>query len=62
MDEDIFVTLRFLKHHDTWEYCSLPQPIAEVKSHFLCDSSSQINNFRQENNNKRLVATAGGQI
>ena len=62
MDEDIFVILRFLKHHDTWEYCSLPQPIVKVKPRSLSDSSSQINNFRQENNNMRLVATAGGQI
>ena len=62
MDEDIFVTLRFLKHHDTWEYCSLPQPSVKVRSHPFSDSSSQINNFRQGNNNMRLVATAGGQI
>ena len=62
MDEDIFVILCFLNHHDMWEYCSLLQPIVKVKSHSLSDSSSQINNFKQENNNKRLVASAGGQI
>ena len=62
MDEDIFVILRFLKHHDMWEFCPLQQLIVMVKSHSLSDSSSQINNFKQENNNKRLVATAGGQI
>ena len=40
MDEDIFVILRFLKHHDMWEYCSLQQLIVKVKSHSLSDHNS----------------------